>query len=151
MITARQTKNERSKYEGYLKRSGLKFTTGRQIVFKEALNAHGHFAAEELNKQCRDHKKQVSRATVYRSLHELLEAGIIRKTAFGEKHQHYEHVYDEKLHHHAHCIRCYKVIEMPCVEENKQYLSKLKQNRFHILGHELHFYGICRNCQNQTA
>ena len=138
---------EKNRFEHYLGKIGLKLTNGRQSVFKEVMQAHGHFAAEELVKHCKKNGKKVSRATIYRSLRELLEAGIIRETAFGEKHQHYEHVYDEKLHHHARCIRCYHMIEMPCIDAEKQYVPMLIQRGFQILGHELHFYGICRHCQ----
>jgi Fur family transcriptional regulator, ferric uptake regulator len=139
---------EKVKFEGYLNGAGLKLTSGRQVVFAEVIRAHGHFAAEELVKQCKENKRKVSRATIYRSLRELLAAGVIRETAFGEKHQHFEHVYDEKLHHHARCIRCYEVIEFPCFKHDTKYKRLLKRQGFYILGHEMHFYGICKNCEN---
>ena len=139
---------EQEKFANYLSYRGLKLSAGRQIVFKEVINTHGHFAAEELTQHCQKHNRKVSRATVYRSLKELLEAGVIRGTAFGEKHQHFEHVYDETLHHHAHCIRCHKNIEFPDLEEDTIYHPVIKRQGFKILGHELHFYGICRECQS---
>lgn len=138
---------EKEKFIRYLDRAGRKLSSGRETVFNEIMHAHGHFAAEEIVKKCRNHKRKVSRATIYRSLRELLESGVIRETAFGEKHQHYEHVYDEKLHHHARCIRCYAVIEFPCKNEASPYLPLLEKEGFKVLGHELHYYGICRNCQ----
>ena len=138
---------ERVRFKNYLQKVRLKFTTGRCIIFNEVMQAHGHFAPEELLKQCQINKSHVSRATVYRSLRELLEAGIIRKTAFGEKHQHYEHVYDEKLHHHARCLRCHEFIEFPDLKEDEMYKSALEKKGFKIFGHELHFYGICQDCQ----
>lgn len=137
---------EREKFKNYLNKSRLQFTSGRKAVFDEVMRAHGHFAPEELVKQCKDNRRRVSRATVYRSLRELLESGVIRETAFGEKHQHYEHVYDEKLHHHARCIRCSGIIEFPCLQFDRRYAKFLAEKGFHILGHELHFYGICRKC-----
>jgi Fur family ferric uptake transcriptional regulator len=138
---------EKQRFAHYLSRNGLKFSVGRKELFEEAMKAHGHFAAEELVKQCRNNQRQISRATIYRGLRELVEAGIIRVTAFGEKHKHYEHVYDEKLHHHARCIRCGSIIEITCFHEEHEYLPLLKEHDFRILGHELHFYGICRDCQ----
>ena len=83
---------ERSKLENHLKKNGLKSSRVREVVFHEVLNAHGHFTAEELAKRCLKH--QVSRATVYRALREFLMGGIIRETAFGDKHHHFEHIYD---------------------------------------------------------
>ena len=137
---------EQQKFEQYLKDKGFRLTSGRRIIFEEAMHAHGHFAAEELIKQCKQHKRHVSPATVYRSLNELLEAGVIRNTAFGEKHHHFEHVYDEKKHHHARCIRCGKQIEFPDLGEDNIYQPILEKKGFKILGHEMHFYGICQEC-----
>ena len=141
---------EKEKFIDYLSKAGLKLSSGREMVFHEVMNAHGHFAPEELVKRCRGNHRKVSRATIYRSLRELLEAGVIRETAFGEKHQHYEHVYDEKLHHHARCIRCYHMIEMPCQKEESSYVPMLKKQGFYVLGHEMHFYGICHKCLAAT-
>ena len=143
----KQIETEQKKLNNYLQRSGLRLSKGRQSVFDEVMNAHGHFTAEELVKHCKDSKCKVSRATIYRSLHELLEACIIRETAFGDKHHHFEHVYDERPHHHAQCIRCHKFIEFPDRKEDEIYKPFLEQRGFKILGHEMHFYGICRECQ----
>ncbi len=142
----KQLEKEREKFAEYLEESGLKLSRAREVIFCEAMKAHGHFAAEELVKQCKKHHQCVSRASVYRGLRELLAAGIIRETAFGEKHQHYEHVYDEKLHHHARCIHCYEIIEFPCLDNDRKYIAVLEKQGFRVLGHELHFYGICRKC-----
>ena len=137
---------EKERLETYLKKTGLRVSLGREAVFKEAFDLHGHFTAEDLVKSCKKHMRRVSRATIYRSLREFLEAGVIRQTAFGEKHEHYEHVYDEKLHHHARCIRCHNVIEFPDLKEDEVYVPILRKERFHILGHEMHFYGVCAKC-----
>lgn len=138
---------EREKFESYLKGAGLKLTTGRIHAFNVAMASHGHFAAEEIVKSCRQKRVRVSRATVYRSLHEMLEAGIIRETAFGEKHHHFEHLYDEKPHHHARCVRCSEIFEFPDMKEDNIYVPFLEKQGFQILGHEMHFYGVCKKCR----
>ncbi len=144
---AKQIEREKNKFEQYLKGCGLKLTNGREIVFNEVIHAHGHVAPEELIKQCKQNKRKVSRATVYRCLRELLEAGVIRETALGAKHQHFEHLYDEKRHHHARCVRCGDHIEFPDLDEDEIYQPVLEKRGFKILGHEMHFYGICKDCQ----
>lgn len=138
---------EQQRYQSYLSNEGLRFSRGRQTVFRQAIHAHGHFSAEEISKICTQLNPAVSRATVYRTLHEMLEAGIIRCTAFGDKHQNYEHLYDEKKHHHAQCVRCHCFIEFPDLDEDRRYHPLLEKQGFKILGHEMHFYGICRRCQ----
>ncbi len=144
--TSYQVENERKRFAAHLNKKRLRFTHGREVVFDEVMQAHGHFAAEDLLKQCRQHKRKVSRATVYRSLSEMLEAGVIRETAFGEKHQHFEHIYDEKPHHHARCLHCSRMFEFPDKKEDNIYQPVLKKMGFHVLGHEMHFYGICKEC-----
>ena len=140
---------EKEKFEDYLQKAGLKLTAARSKVFEAAMCSHGHFAAEEIVKSCRHNKIKVSRASIYRSLNEMLEAGVIRETAFGEKHHHFEHLYDEKPHHHARCLRCSKMIEFPDMKEDKVYVPFLQNQGFSILGHEMHFYGVCRKCQKR--
>ncbi|GEM_PF-931813 len=150
LIMSMRISQERQKYEIYLNNEGLRFSRGREAVFHQAINTHGHFTAEEIAKSCMQLNPMVSRATVYRTLHEMLEAEIIRGTAFGDKHQHYEHLYDEKKHHHAQCVRCHCFIEFPDLDEDKRYHPILEKQGFKIIGHEMHFYGICRKCQGES-
>jgi Fur family transcriptional regulator, ferric uptake regulator len=140
---------EKQKFQRYLNKSGLKFSNGRHSVFDVVMDLHGHFSAEDLCRKCENTGTKVSRATIYRSLKELLESGVVRETAFGEKHQHFEHVYDEELHHHARCIRCYGVIEFPCLKDDQRYRKYLNKKGFHVLGHEMHFYGVCQKCRTK--
>lgn len=141
--------NERTKFLRHLTQAGRRISKGREVIFDEVMRSHGHFTAEELVKECQQKKLKVSRPTVFRVLHDLLEAGVIRETAFGDKHRHFEHVYDEKPHHHAQCVRCHRFIEFPDRREDKVYHTYLKKQGFKILGHEMHFYGICRKCQDK--
>ena len=148
MTNKRQIAREEFRFESHLEKAGLKLSRGRKVIFGEVMRSHGHFTAEELAKICVKKKPAVSRATVYRVLHELLEAGVVRETAFGDKHRHYEHVYDEKPHHHAQCVRCHRFVEFPDLHEHKVYQPILEKKGFKVLGHEMHFYGICRLCQD---
>ena len=143
--------NERAKFLGYLNKAGLRNSKGRGLVFSQVMDTHGHFTAEDLAKKFSEKKLNVSRATVYRVLRDLLEAGIIRETAFGDKHHHFEHVYDEKPHHHAQCVRCHSFIEFPDRKEDEVYHPYLEKQGFKILGHEMHFYGICKKCDNKDG
>ncbi len=138
---------EKAKFQDYLEQKGLRMTAGREAVFKEVFNLHGHFSVEDLVKTFQKNKARVSRATIYRIIVELLEAQVIRQTAFGKKHHNYEHMYDEKPHHHAFCIRSGKFFELPDLGEEEKYLPILKKMGFDVLGHEVHFYGISKECQ----
>ncbi len=145
----KEFQKEREKFVAYLKDKGLRLTSGRELVLKAALETHGHFSCEDLVKQFTVQHANVSRATIYRSVTELLEAQVIRQTAFGKKHNNYEHVYDEKPHHHAYCIRSGKYFEIPDLGEEKKYFPILEKMGFEVLGHEVHFYGISKECRDK--
>ncbi len=138
---------ERNKFFCHLAKTGRRQSRSREVIFDKVMDLHGHFTAEELSKECLAKDLKVSRPTVFRVLHDLLEAGVIRETAFGDKHRHFEHVYDEKPHHHAQCVRCHSFIEFPDREEEDVYHPYLENRGFKVLGHEMHFYGICKKCQ----
>lgn len=148
---AKQFENERQKFVTYLKDRGLRLTSGRERVLTAVLETHGHFSCEDLVKQFKDRPGNVSRATIYRTITELMEAQVIRQTAFGKKHNNYEHVYDEKPHHHAYCIRSGKFFELPDLGEEEKYLPILAKMGFEVLGHELHFYGISKECREKEG
>ena len=122
--------HERSKFLRHLVKAGRRVSHGREVIFNEVMRTHGHFTAEQLSRECLEKKLKVSRPTVFRVLHDLLEAGVIRETAFGDKHRHFEHVYDEKPHHHAQCIRCHCFIEFPDRKEDEVYHPFLEKKRF---------------------
>ena len=44
--------NEQKKYTQYLEKNHLRLSKGRSMVFKMAMNAHGHFSPEEIVKTC---------------------------------------------------------------------------------------------------
>ena len=147
-INKQTVHHERVKFLHHLVAAGLRVSKGREVIFDEVMRSHGHFTAEELTKKCLEKELKVSRPTVFRVLHDLLEAGIIRETAFGDKHRHFEHVYNVRPHHHAQCIRCHHFIEFPDRKEDEVYIPVLQKHGFKVLGHEMHFYGICRDCQD---
>ena len=141
--------SEREFFLSYLKLEGLRASRGRMLVFDEVFYLHGHFSTELLIKKLNEKKLKLSRSTVYRCVKELLAARVIRCTAFGEKHQNYEHVYDVKAHHHAYCIKTGKHFALPELEEEKVYLPILEKLGFEVLGHEIHFYGISKEAKEK--
>lgn len=139
--------NEIEKFKKFLKDKNISWSKGRDIVLTEAIGFKGHFTAKEMLLHCKEKKYKVSRATVYRCLNLLKESGVIRETAYGEKHLHYESSFNKKHHHHARCMKCNNVLEIFCREDNLGSEKELEQKKFQIIEHELHFYGICVECR----
>ena len=76
----------------------------RQLLFA------GLLLADQLIDQMKEAKLKVSRATVYRTLNKLVDAGLLREMQIGAK-KCYEHDYGYPEHEHMKCSRCQKMFE----------------------------------------
>ncbi|MFO7789416.1 MAG: Fur family transcriptional regulator, partial [Bacteroidales bacterium] len=91
-----------------------------------------------------------SRATIYSTIGLLLDANLVIKHQFGQKHTSYEKAYNCKKHDHLICTKCGKVIEF-CdsrVDEIQEEISR--KNDFAVTHHSLYFYGLCSDCRKQS-
>ena len=68
----------------YLGRHRFKMTQERRAILEEALSSPGHFDADDLLLRFRNRGRQVSRATIYRTLFHLVKSGLLRKIVVGK-------------------------------------------------------------------
>lgn len=131
----------------HLRARNLRVTPERLDVLEGVLSHEGHFDAEALLAHLRSHNKSVSRATLYRTLDHLADAGLVHKHHFDEGHALFEHVHGRSHHDHMVCERCGAVIEF--VSEQIEALQDqiCRQHGFRALRHVHQLFGICRDCQ----
>jgi Fur family ferric uptake transcriptional regulator len=111
----------------------------------------GHFDAEDLHRSLRSSGKDVSLATIYRTLGLLAEAGLIREVLQGADSTHYEAVYGHAHHDHMICVECGRVIEF-CDERIEELQRSICRERgFQALDHRMGIQGICRTCRRAGA
>jgi Fur family ferric uptake transcriptional regulator len=137
--------------EGSLKKvfrdNRLKATPQRLDVLKLLLTSDEHLDAEEIYQRLMRRKKNVSRATIYRTLEVLVENEFVRKLDFGDGRMRYEHNQNPEKHHdHMVCQVCGKVIEFfnPQIEDLQELVAE--QHQFVMLAHTMHIYGLCSDC-----
>ena len=75
---------EQKIFRKYLEKRGLKLTAERQALFDELFARHEHLEADELLVRLRTKHKKISRATIYRTLDLLVDAGIVGRVRIGE-------------------------------------------------------------------
>ena len=75
-------------------------------------SSHNHFDADQLIEAMRLAGFHPRRATVYRTLAKLVDAGLLRRLDMGPR-MFYEHDYGYPHHEHLHCQVCGKIIEFP--------------------------------------
>ena len=142
---------EQSIVEQHLRKSGFRWTNQRALIVRTALETHEHFTAEELLDRCRRVDPKVSRATVYRTLTVLEEAGFVEGLETGDGGRKFEHVLGHEHHDHMVCLRCGKIIEFRDDElERRQELAAAREG-FSIQRHSLRIYGHCRDCAERSA
>ena len=75
------------------------------------LRQEGHLSADDLVDLIRQEDHRISRATVYRTLQWMVDAGIARKVDFGEGRFRFEHWYRQPRHFHLICKTCNRSFE----------------------------------------
>lgn len=138
------------KFDSYLQRKSLKLTAQRRRIVEQILGMDKtHFAADDLVDEFRDQKPRVSKATVYRALGVLVEAGILEQHDFGESHKVFELSEGRDHHDHCMCTRCGKIIEFHSDEMEDLQERVAASLGFHPTHHSQKIFGICKDCWKQ--
>jgi Fur family ferric uptake transcriptional regulator len=129
-------------FRRYLHGQNLKFTPERAMILDAALRQNGLFEAEQLAGQLKQLAHAVSRATVYRTLNHLHDAGILKQVFFDNKQSYYEVIAGRQAYDYLICVETGRVIEF-----NSEKLRKLRdkicaQHGFQPLSHQFHIFGI---------
>lgn len=136
-----------------LKAKDYKITPQRKVIINVfAQNMQKHLSAEDTYQIVKETHPEIGLATVYRTLDLLAELQILKKMNFGDGRARYEFCEsDDHHHHHLICLNCDKVTEFEddLLESLEAIISK--KNKFHIVDHQLKFYGYCNNCQEEKA
>ncbi len=135
----------RERFEEFLQSRGKRVTQQRRIIVEEVFSHHEHFNADELCDLLQRAHRDVSRPTVYRTLTELVEAGLLRKMTLGNKAV-YEHDYGYPQHDHLHCEKCGKLIEFHSEEVERIREEVAREHKFRATGHRLIISGVCAEC-----
>ena len=133
--------------EKRMREAGYRWTHQRRLIARVALTSHSHFSAEELLDMCRQQEREVSRATVYRTLTMMEKAGFVEGLDTGDGGRKFEHVLGHEHHDHMICTSCGKIIEFHDEElEERQRLAATRQG-FKTTSHSLQLFGLCQSCQ----
>jgi Fur family ferric uptake transcriptional regulator len=137
------------RFEEYLRSRKMRFTQERRALVDYVFSQHEHFDANTLLEELAekfDRKSRPSRATVYRTLTELVEAGLLRKFNVGSRDV-YEHDYGYPQHDHLYCKKCEKLIEFQndALVELRNRVAE--EYGFRVTGHRLIITGLCAECR----
>lgn len=142
---------EEKKFRSFLKENNLKTTPERMAVLKEVLLSDGHFDADQLFESAQKYSRRVSRATIYRVLPLLVEAGFVAETLLSQGRVSYERIYGSQRHDHMICEDCQQVIEFRS-ELLEELVEDICSSRGFVENeHRLSVRGLCRECASKAA
>jgi Fur family transcriptional regulator, ferric uptake regulator len=137
------------RFEEYLQSRGKRNTQPRRALVEHIFERHHHFDADELIESLAEAGQgKAARATVYRTLEELVRAGLLRKLNLGGRAV-YEHDYGYPQHDHLYCQSCDKLIEFHSEELAEIRDAVAREHNFRVSGHRLTITGMCFDCSRK--
>lgn len=127
-----------------------RFTDPQREIVRHIFAKHKHFDTDELIDDLKKAGRQASRATVYRTLSKLVDAGMLQRIEIGTRTV-YDHDYGYPQHEHLVCDKCHTMIEFqhPAIEAALQDIAA--EHGFRMDGHSLVVKGTCAKCNAATA
>ena len=134
-----------------LKPAGGKRSSKREQIVNVFLRQEGHLSADDLVDLIRREDHRISRATVYRTLQWMVDAGIARKVDFGEGRFRFEHSYRQPKHFHLICKTCHRSFEF-LSSDIESSIEEVAAARAFTAGQSVvQIYGTCEECRTGRA
>ncbi|HVB37147.1 MAG TPA: transcriptional repressor [Vicinamibacterales bacterium] len=130
-----------------LRPAGGKRSSKRDLIVNVFLRQEGHLSADDLVDVIRQEDHRISRATVYRTLQWMVEAGIARKVDFGEGRFRFEHSYRHPRHFHLICKSCNRSSEFLSSDIEALIEEVATVRNFTARQSVLQIYGTCEACR----
>jgi Fur family ferric uptake transcriptional regulator len=113
-------------------------------------NKHNHFDADQLCENMHRDGFNVSRATVYRTLTKLVDAGLLRCLETGPR-KSYEHEYGYPDHEHMQCQICKRMIEFQDPRLEAVLRDVCRTHGFQMREHTFVIRGTCAECNRSRV
>lgn len=138
------------RFAEFLRTGGKRLTSQRRWIVEQVFSHHDHFDADELMGHLAEliAQRKLSRPTVYRTLAELVEAGLLRKMALGGRSV-FEHEYGYPSHDHLYCQSCNRLIEFHSSALEKLRDAVAREHDFQVLSHRMFVTGVCAECRRR--
>ena len=122
-----------------------RYTGQQRDMVKYIFSKHNHFDADTLIDEMKQAGLAVSRATVYRTLTKLVDAGLLRQLDFGPR-MFYEHDYGYPAHDHMFCTSCHRVYEFQHPAMSAMMDEVCRNENFRPDSHTFIIRGVCAEC-----
>lgn len=133
-------------YAAYLRSRGYRMTPQRQTIMDAICEGGGHTSLPAILARVQRKSPTINQATVYRSLHFLLETGLIVKAEVAGGETLYE-IAGRSPHHHLLCRACHHEIEIDAEPLAAMQEAIAQQYGFAVDANHLVLTGLCAHCR----
>lgn len=131
------------KFHEYTRAQGLKTTKQRGTILDVFFRMKGHISVEELYDVVKTVNPRIGYATVYRTLHLLVDSGQIEERRFGDGMSRYEGHSEVERHGHMICEECGQILEFFNEELEALQIKLAGELQFNIHYHRHELFGSC--------
>ena len=131
-----------SVFRRYLRSRNLKYTQERADILEVVMDEDGLFEADELMAAFSKRAMEVSKATLYRTIKLLKEAGIIQEVVVDAPQAHYQLVYGQQPVGAMVCMRSGERLEFSDEEATAMRNRICADHGWQPVGHRFVIYGI---------
>lgn len=124
-----------------LKENNNRLTPERLSIY-DFLKTKHLFTYSDIN----DNFRNISRASIFRTLNLFLELQIIRKVELWEKTMTYELNHENNHHEHMKCEKCSRVINFDSSKICEMIFMQAKKLWFEVKSHNIWLIWTCKNC-----
>lgn len=128
-----------------LHQRGLKVTPQRRLIFEVLHDGLQHPSADDIYDTVKEVMPDISVATVYHTINDLVTMGELVELDLGEGKSRYDPVTNQ--HQHFVCLGCRKVEDIPRGLDCVQFLPE-EMDGYQIERCDVVFYGHCPDCQS---
>ncbi|GHH96303.1 transcriptional repressor [Streptomyces capillispiralis] len=106
---------------------------------------HVHLTAHEVHARAVERLPEISRATVYNFLGELVSQGELLEVSTDDRAKRYD-PNAHHPHHHLICVRCGAMRDVPPARDLLSELPEPERSGYTVFDVELTYRGICPHC-----
>jgi Fe2+ or Zn2+ uptake regulation protein len=133
-----------------LQRRGWRLTAQRRAVAEVLRGEHVHLSAEAIHDLARIRLPEISIATVYNTLNELVDMGELVEVSAGGGPKRYDPNVG-RSHQHLVCLRCGELHDVLPTGEQALDISTEQRYGYRLVDVEIVFRGLCPSCVAQQS
>lgn len=131
-------------------RDDWRLTAQRRVVAEVLAGEHVHLTADAVHSRARALLPEISLATVYNTLNELVAMGELREVAGNDGPRRYDPNVTT-AHQHLMCVRCGALWDVDAKGQDGLGLVADEQHGFRLLDVDIVFRGLCPDCDPRAG